>query len=113
MISWLLVTGGILRRVIRRSRSPGLPVSEDRIGLPRKLDLCIDPLDPEKHNQPDHIVNISSGCISPETVNVHLALEMGQTLMQKSEDGWGPGFFETICKPVQTMSLTNKHVSVG
>ncbi len=87
--------------------------AEDRTGLRRKLDLCIDPLDPEKHSQSDHIVNISSGCISPDTVNVHHALEMGQTLMQKFEDGWGPGFYGTIHKPVQTMSLTKKHVSVG
>ena len=65
--------------------------ADDQTGFRRKLNLCIDRLDPEKHNQFDHIVNISSGCLIPEKVNVHHALEMGQTLMQKFEDGWGLG----------------------
>ena len=32
--------------------------AEDRAGLWRNLDICIDPLDPEKHTWSDHILNI-------------------------------------------------------
>jgi len=42
--------------------------AKDRESIRRKLELCIDPLDPTKHQQT--IVNVATGQLAGETVNV-------------------------------------------
>ncbi len=84
---------------------------QDRLGLRKKLELCIDPLNPDGH--PDSIVNIVSGCIAPSSVNVHDAVSIGKQQMDDFKRKWPAGFQETITKKVETMSVTRKHIQVG
>ena len=48
---------------------------KDREGIRNKLRLFIDPLAPSTHSQ--NIVNIASGLVLPNTVNVHDAVHIG------------------------------------
>jgi hypothetical protein len=54
--------------------------SDDRDGIRKKLETCIDPLDLEKH--PDEIVNIVTGRIGTPSVNAHKAIAIGISQMQ-------------------------------
>ncbi len=84
---------------------------QDREGIHKKLEMCIDPLDPEKH--PDGIVDIVSGRVGPASVNVHNSVEIGSAQMNEFESSWPVGFNGTIQKKVVTMAVTKKHVRVG
>ena len=82
----------------------------DREGIQKKLQIYIDPLDPDQH--PDEIVNIVSGRVAPSSVNIN-AIEIGRLQMQESEAGWPTGFYNTISKRVvKTMTVTKKHVQI-
>ena len=74
----------------------------DRQSIRDKLKLCIDPLDPTSH--PPTIVNIVSGQVADETVNVQDAVAIGTKQMQEFEKGWPEGFRSTISKKVKTVS---------
>ena len=80
----------------------------DRDGLRRKLDVSIDPMDPEKH--PENIVNVVNGRIAPESVNVDRAVEIGAQQMGEFEQKL-PG--DTISKKVQTMDVMKESIDVG
>jgi hypothetical protein len=77
--------------------------TKDRDGLRKKLSLCIYPLCPADH--PEQIVNIVSGRIGPPTVNVHLAIDTGEKLMDEYENKWPKGFYETIPRKVTGVSV--------
>ena len=83
----------------------------DRQSIQNKLKLCIDPLDPSSH--PPTIVNIVSGQVADDTVNVHDAVAIGTKQMQEFEKGWSEGFRSTISKKVKTVSDSKKHIKVG
>ena len=85
--------------------------AHDRLGIKQKLELCLDPLDPEKH--PGDIVNIVNGRLGPSSVNVHDAVAIGKEEMLKFEKACPSGFLEPIRKMVVTMTVTKKHVPVG
>jgi len=55
--------------------------AKDRESIPRKLELCIDPLDPTKH--PQTIVNDAAGQLDGETVNVDKTIELGTAAMKQ------------------------------
>ena len=59
--------------------------SKDRDGLRTKIQMVIDPLDPEQH--PENIVNIVTGRVGPKSVNVHKSIEIGIQQMQEFEKG--------------------------
>ena len=83
----------------------------DRQSIRDKLKLCIDPLDPTSH--PPTIVNIVSGQVADDTVNVQDAVVIGTKQMQEFEEGWLEGFRSTISKKVKTVSDSKKHIKVG
>ena len=74
----------------------------DRQSIRDKLKLCIDPFDPTSH--PPTIVNIVSGQMADDTVNVQDAVASGTKQMQEFEKGWPEGFRSTISKKVKTVS---------
>jgi hypothetical protein len=84
--------------------------AKDRDGIRKKLEMCIDPMDPADH--PDGIVNIVSGKIGKDEVNVHKSVEIGRLLMKEFENKWPDGFYGPIPKKVVTMSV-KQAVSIG
>ncbi len=63
----------------------------DRKSLRKKLEMCIDPLDPQQH--PETIRNVVNG---PSSVNVDKAVDIGTTQMKEFEEKLPGGFYETI-----------------
>ena len=66
--------------------------ARDRESLRKKIEIYIDPLDPKKH--PQSIVNIATGQLAGETVNVDRAIEQGVEAMKLVESKWPTGFDE-------------------
>ena len=86
------------------------PDGADRQSIQEKLKLCIDLLDPTSH--PPTIVNIVSGQVADDTVNVEDSVAIGTKQMQEFEKGWPEGFRNTISKKVKTVSDSKKHIKV-
>ena len=85
---------------------------QDRKALCDKLELCIDPLDPERH--PDGLMNIVSGqVVNHSSVNVDMVQLLGKTQMESFERSWPGGFHDSISNTVTTMALSRKHIKVG
>ena len=74
---------------------------KDRKAVREKLKLCINPLKPEEHPLP--LVNIVTGRINPETVNVDDALTIGTHQRLEFELSWPEGFYKPIVNRVKTM----------
>ena len=70
--------------------------ARDRESLRKKIEICIDPLDPKKHQQ--SLVNIGTGQLAGETVNVDRAIKQGTEEMKQFESKWPTGFDEKISK---------------
>ena len=83
----------------------------DRKNIRDELKLCIDPLDPTSH--PPTIVNIVSGQVADDTVNVQDAVAIGTKQKREFEKGWPEGFRSTISKKVKNISDSKKHIKVG
>ena len=68
---------------------------QDRKALRDKLELCIDPLDPEQH--PDGLMNIVTGqVVNHSSVNVDKAQLLGKTQIESFERSWNGGFHDSI-----------------
>jgi hypothetical protein len=83
----------------------------DRESIRKRLDLCIDPLEPASH--PPNVVNIVSGQVADNTVNVQDAVAIGKKTMKEFEKGWPEGFRNPIPKKVKTVADSKKHIKVG
>ena len=83
----------------------------DREGLRKKLDMCIDPLDPEQH--PETIINVVNGMIGPSSVSVDKTIEVGTRQMKEFERKLPDGFYESIPMKIETMAATKKSLKVG
>ena len=83
----------------------------DREKLRSTLALFIDPIDPT--NQPSGIVNVASGLMSPNTVNVDKSLEIGKEQMRDFESGWPDTFHGTLKKKTVTMAASKKAVKIA
>ena len=83
----------------------------DRQNIRRKLEMSMDPLDPTDH--PDEIVNIVSGRMAPNSVNVDKAVEIGKAQMVHFEESWPSGFNTPIPQSIVTMAVAEKSVRVG
>ncbi len=59
----------------------------DRQVIREKLQTCIDPL-----NTASHLVNIVTGHICTDEVNVHNAIDLGKSQMKEYEASWPAGF---------------------
>ena len=79
----------------------------DREKLKITLASFIDPIDPRNH--PSGIVNVTSGLMSPNTVNVDKSLEIGKEQMGDFESGWPETFHGTL----KTMAASNKAVKIA
>ena len=86
--------------------------ANDRAGLRRKLDSCIDPMDSKAHPE-GSIVNIVSGKLAPASVNVENAVMIGETMLEDYEKTWPEGFNSTISKKGETMAASCKFVKIG
>ena len=76
------------------------------------MELFIDPLNPSSH--PSNIVNIVSGEVADDTVNVRDAVSIGAKLaMEEHERQWPGRFRNAISKKVKTIADGKKCVSVG
>ena len=80
--------------------------AHDRNALHKKLELVIDPLDPERHQ--DGLLNVVTGkVVSHPLVNVNNGIMIGEQQMEEFEKSWCNGFHNTIIlKTVVTMSIT-------
>jgi hypothetical protein len=82
----------------------------DREGLRRKLEVSINPMDPDSH--PENIVNVVNGRIAPASVNVDKAIDIGTTQMNEFERKLTGGFYDTISMKVETMTVMKKSVDI-
>ena len=85
--------------------------AKDRGSIRRKLELCIDPLNPSSH--PSNIVNIVSGKVADDAVSAPDAVSIGTEALKEHERQWPEGFTNTISKKVKTIADGKKFVSVG
>jgi len=83
----------------------------DREKIRLKLQACIDPFNPPCDST--ELINISTGRISPQSVNVDNSLLIGQKQMHDYEANWPASFSNTISSKVKTMSHTVKEISIG
>ena len=86
--------------------------ANDRVGLRRKLDSCIDLIDSKAHPE-GSIVNIVSRKLAPASVNVENAVMIGETMLEDYEKTWPEGFNSTISKKVETMAASCDFVKIG
>ena len=77
--------------------------------LCEKLAMCIDPLDPSQHL--DGLVNIVTGRVAPENVNVDKSVELGRKQMKEFESSLPGGFRKPISRIVITMAAAKKNLS--
>uniref|UniRef100_UPI00359005F2 uncharacterized protein n=1 Tax=Myxine glutinosa TaxID=7769 RepID=UPI00359005F2 len=86
--------------------------AQDRNALREKVELSIDPLDPDQHQY--GLVNVVTGkVVVHPSVNVNNAVTLGENQMETFEKSWPGGFHDTITKTVNTMAITRKHLKVG
>ena len=67
---------------------------KDRISLRKVLAGCIDPLQPDSHPG-GQLLNICTGRIATEEVNVWNAFALGRCQMEECEKSWPDGFYKT------------------
>lgn len=83
----------------------------DRHNLREKLDSCIDSLKPGEHTA--GILNIVSGRIGPDSVNVDGAVNIGTTQLHAYASSWPEGFNGALSKNVTAMAVSRKGVKFG
>ena len=83
---------------------------KDRRGIHEKLDICIDPLDPEQH--PEGLVKVVTGIVASSEVNVNNALAIGMKQKNDFEGNWPESFHKTISKKVRTMAMEKKDITI-
>ena len=73
--------------------------------------MCIDPMDPICHPK-QSVVNIASGRVGPESVNVWNVVKNGETLKEKYEASFPDGFHNPISSSLVTMNIINRKVKI-
>ena len=58
-------------------------------------------------------MNIATGQLAGDTVNVDRSIERGTEAMKQFESKWPTGFDEKISKVVETQAAGKKHLKVG
>ena len=82
----------------------------DRKNIRDRLDTCVDPLNTKDH--PDGILHIVSGRISPDSVNVDDAVNIGRKQMTAYERSWPESFNGPLSNNVVTMTVSKKKCEV-
>ena len=85
--------------------------AKDRESLRERPQSCIDPLNPSGHLT--DIVNIVSGQVASELVDVDNSVAIGTKQMKSYEATWPDGFYHAIAKRVVTMAETKRHTHTG
>ena len=76
------------------------------------MERIIDPLDSSSH--PDGaLLNIVTGELADEKVNVHEAVSKGQEVIVKFKKSCPEGFYNTISNPVVLMEGTKKSTKIN
>ncbi len=83
----------------------------DRKKIRNMLETCADPLKPTDH--PSGVMNIVSGQIGTDKVNVDDAVEIGMQQMTAYESSLPEGFGSPLTNKVVTMSASKKAVKCG
>ncbi len=96
-----------------KEENKGRKVSDahDRSNIRDKLKTCADPLNRDDH--PDGIMNIVSGQIGTDAVNVDEAVYIGKKQMSDYEMNWPDSFHRSLSKKVVTMNINKKSVRCG
>ena len=104
---------GTREATTHKEEMPGRMASDakDRGNIQQKLQMCLDHLNSDNH--PDGIVNIVTGRIAPDAVNVDNYVAMGKEQMKQFETGWPKTFYEPLSNKVVTMSVTKKRIKLG
>ena len=76
--------------------------SVDRDKLRKKLEMCIDPLSTDHHT--DCIVNVATGAVSSESVNVDKSVSIGEHQLQAFKASYPESFNSSLTKQIVTMS---------
>ncbi|KAG0720296.1 hypothetical protein GWK47_048801 [Chionoecetes opilio] len=85
--------------------------AKDRETIQKRLQMYTDPLDPKGH--PEGIINIVTGMMSSEYVNVDDAVGIGIQQMRKFEAAWPDGFYSPVTNEVVTMAVCIKYTKKG
>ncbi|KAG0710302.1 hypothetical protein GWK47_023103 [Chionoecetes opilio] len=95
--------------MIHKEEMPGRIASDtkDRENIRHKLQMCINPFSSEG------IVNIVTGRIAPDAVNVDNSVALGKEQMKQFEAGWPESFHEPLSNKVVTMSINKKRIQLG
>ena len=84
---------------------------KDREQIKRKLQSC-SPLNPEDHPS-NKIVNIATGMVGDQTINVDNAVSLKVSKMREFESSWPEGFNVPLSTKVVTMAVSNKKTKEG
>ena len=76
------------------------------------LQGCIDSMDPNSHADSVQL-NIFTGAVPPQDVNVDRAMTFGQEQMEALESSWLEGFYNTIKQQVVTFPGNRKAIKFG
>ena len=72
--------------------------------------MCVYPLASDNHR--DSMMNIVTGRMAPPSVNVDKVLEIGKRKLEQFESKLPHGFYVTITKQVEAMSVIKKSIKV-
>ena len=82
---------------------------KDRKALHDKLEVCINPFNPEQYTW---ILNFATGeSVTHPAVNVDNTIQEGKKQMTLFESSWPAGFHTKVSKVVTAMSVTKKKSS--
>ena len=84
----------------------------DRLSLRTTLNGCMDLLDLTSH-QNGQFINICTGRIAPENVNIWNAVAIRTDQMNQFKKYWPEGFHGTLSKRVITFAYKKRHIKVG
>jgi len=83
--------------------------AKDRDKIRKRL-ICIAPMDP--HSHPPDLGNVVTGLISPELVDAHDTVDIGNGQLVSFEKSWPDGF-ALLSKLVLTMTVKRKVAKLG
>ena len=84
----------------------------DREKLRIQLAKTMHPIIPEQHPSVTELVNIVTGRVAPDSVNVDKALEIGHQQLRSYEQSLPEGFHNPISRTVKTMASMKKHIDI-
>ena len=69
-------------------------------------------MDPDSHSD-GTLLNVVTGAVAPQDVNIDRAVTLGQEQMEAFESSWPEGFYNTIKRQVVTFSGNRKAIKIG